>query len=184
MVNPRSGVYSHSTNRARYRSSVMKKIVVLVLLVLFSALATQGQTGYQKPPKSVLDILNEPAFPQVLVSPAKEHILLIENVRHPLISELAKPMLRLAGLRINPTSNGPHRSQQATSLTLMNVSDGTSTNVVLPPKPSVGIPVWSADGKYIAFTNTTAKGIELWLADTATGKSRRIPGVNVNAAYG
>src|SRR5687768_1894414 len=161
-----------------------KKIVVLVLLVLFSVFAAQSETGYQKPPNVVLDILNGPAIPQILVSPSRDQILLIDNVRHPSISELAKPMLRLAGLRINPTSNGPHRSQQATSLTLMNVSDGTSINVVLPPKPSVGIPIWSADGKYIAFTNTTGNGIELWLADTITGKSRRIPGVNVNAAYG
>ena len=29
---------------------------------------------------------------------------------HPTIAELAQPMLRLAGARVNPKTNGPHRA--------------------------------------------------------------------------
>jgi dipeptidyl aminopeptidase/acylaminoacyl peptidase len=43
----------------------------------------------------------------------------------------------------------------------------------------LGAPIWSPDGKQFAFTNTTKKGVELWIASTATGQARRIDGAVV-----
>jgi len=37
-----------------------------------------------------------------------------------------------------------------------------------------------ADGKHFAFTNTTDHSINLWIATTATGEMRQVPGVRVN----
>jgi len=144
----------------------------------------QGDTAYQKPPKAVLDILDAPAPPDLSVSPANDLILLTERVKYPSISDLAQPMVRLAGLRINPKTNGPHRSQQITGMTLLKILDGTTRRIILPPGSIVGSPSWSADGKYIAFTNTTGNGVELWVAETASATARKIPGVALNAAYG
>jgi dipeptidyl aminopeptidase/acylaminoacyl peptidase len=43
---------------------------------------------------------------------------------------------------------------------------------------------WSADGKYVWFTNTTSNAIELWVLETATAKAQKIQGITLNAAYG
>ena len=81
----------------------MKKLYSLVFIV---CLAITAFAQYRQPPKEIADILNSPVTPITLISPAKDKILLAEPLRYPPISELASPMLRLAGLRINPNING------------------------------------------------------------------------------
>ncbi|MEK7409180.1 MAG: prolyl oligopeptidase family serine peptidase, partial [Acidobacteriota bacterium] len=152
------------------------------LFVLVVCLGALAQPTYQKPPKEVLDVLHAPAPPQVSVSPAHDHMLLLEWLRYPPVSDLAQPMLRLAGSRINPNTNGPHRPFYFVSLVLKRIADGVESRIVLPPNPKIGFPQWSPDGKHFAFTHTTASGIELWVAETATAKARKLPGFTVNAA--
>jgi dipeptidyl aminopeptidase/acylaminoacyl peptidase len=194
------GVRFMLKNKAQLSFAIRWAVVLLLFVPVLSLLA-HADTTYQKPPKAVLDILNAPEVPQVSVSPARDRILLIESVRYPSIAELAQPMLRLAGLRINPNTNGMHRSGQrggaVTGLTLIKIADGSTVKVSLPPNPAIGLYTggagfrgmtrassWSSDGKYLAFTNTTAHSIELWILDTAAGKARKIPEVAINAAYG
>jgi dipeptidyl aminopeptidase/acylaminoacyl peptidase len=163
------------------------RLIIYLLGAILLALsgAVQAQTGYQKPPKAILDVLDAAANPFISVSPAKDRLLLATPVRYPSIAELAEPMLRLAGLRINPKTNGPHRTfGRITALTLKTIADGRETKIVLPPNANLGMPQWSHDGKQFAVMNTTANGIELWIGDAATGKLRKLTGVTVNAAYG
>ncbi len=157
---------------------------IFLVLVLCAGGILLAQTGYQKPPQAVLDILNAPAPPQVSVSPAGDRIALIEIERYPSIAELAKPMLRLAGERINPKTNGPHRPTRITGLTLVRVSDGKAARVALPPAGGFGNLSWSADGKYLAFTNTLDNTIELWIVEAGSAAARKIPGIAINAAFG
>ena len=160
-----------------------KFILSVVVLATASALVS-AQQGYQKPPKEIEDVLNAPAIPQTSISPAKDKIALLEPLRYPPISELAQPMLRLAGLRINPNTNGQHRQPYFIKLTLKNIRDGKETPVQLPPNAQIISPQWSADGKYIAFGNQTPNGIELWIVETASGRARKIPDLRVNTAFG
>ncbi len=139
---------------------------------------------YQKPPKEVLDVLNAPVSPDVSVSPARTHLLLLESVRYPPIAELAQPMLRLAGRRINPATNGEHNPKQYNGLTLKKLDGGADVRLSLPPSPRLAAPRWSADGQRFAFTNTRAGGIDLWVAETAAGSTKKLAGVAVNAAHG
>jgi dipeptidyl aminopeptidase/acylaminoacyl peptidase len=159
--------------------------MALAALFLFAALAsTAAAQGYQKPPQAVLDVLNAPVPPQAVISPARDYMLLVQGVRYPPISELAQPMLRLAGLRINPNTTGPHRDTYFVALTLKKIADGAERKIELPQGAKVGVPVWSADGKRFAFTNTTAGGIELWAGEAAGGRVWKLKGVAVNAVYG
>jgi dipeptidyl aminopeptidase/acylaminoacyl peptidase len=128
--------------------------------------------------------LNAPSTPTTSVSPAHDKILLAESLRNPPISELAQPMLRLAGLRINPNTNGQHLQIYFVKLSLKNIADGRETPVTLPQGAKVISPNWSADGKYIAFGNQTPSGIELWVLDTASAKARMLKNIKVNTAFG
>ncbi len=150
---------------------------ILILAAFSVALAAES---YQKPPKAVLDALNAPATPVLSISPTRTHALQARAVRNPSIAELSQPMLRLAGQRINPKTNGLHNTTFNSSLTLRKLPEGVEIKVELPPNPKFGGGRWSPDGAHFAFTNTTAAGIELWVGDTATGKTRRIEGVRVN----
>lgn len=158
-------------------------VLVLVFGLLFS-IETFAQGSYKQPPKEIMDVLNSPATPVTSVSPAKDKILLLEPLRYPPISELAQPMLRLAGLRINPNTFGQHRQQYFVKLSLRNLTDAKETPVQLPPNAQIISPAWSADGKYVAVGNTVANGVELWVIETASGKAQKIKNAMVNTAFG
>ena len=154
--------------------------------LLFTAAAITAladDVTYQKPPKAVLDALNAPATPQLSVSPSKTVALLVEPSHNPPISDLAQPMMRLAGIRLDPKTNGPHAGREVQSLTLMRLPDGAQTKVQTPAGGKLGRPVWSPDGAQFAFTNTTASEIELWIGSATSVQTRRMEGAHINAMF-
>jgi len=160
----------------------MKKLASIFAFCVFCSSAFAQ--SYKQPPKAIEDVLNAPAIPATSVSPTRDKIGLLEPLRYPPISELAEPMLRLAGSRINPRTNGQHRQPYSVSATLKNVSDGKETKVAFPAGAKLISPQWSPDGKYIAVGNITPAGIELWFVDTNTAKAAKVKNVYVNTAFG
>ncbi|HWZ34329.1 MAG TPA: prolyl oligopeptidase family serine peptidase [Bryobacteraceae bacterium] len=155
-----------------------------LLLLVLSIPAFADQLPYQKPPKEILDILNAPATPLLAVNPTRTYATLSQAERYPGINEVAAPMLRLAGIRIDPHTNGLHLATHSVAITLVKLPEGMKTPVALPAKARAGTLHWSPDGKQFAFSNTTDTGIELWIGDPATGKTRKIEGVKLNAVLG
>ncbi|MBX3291729.1 MAG: S9 family peptidase [Acidobacteria bacterium] len=162
----------------------MKIKALVISWVLFLPFMVLSQGSYQKPPKEVMDVLNAPVTPASSISPARDKIVLLEPLRYPPISELAQPMLRIAGLRINPNTNAQHRQPYSIKVTLKNVSDGKETPVALPAGAQIVSPAWSPDGKYIAAGNVTPAGVELWIIDTGTAKAAKVKDVMINTAFG
>ena len=156
------------------------KTAIRVLFLLLPALGLFATEPYRKPPQPVLDVLNAPATPVVSISPTHLFAIQEQPVRYPPIAELAEPMLRVAGIRINPTSNGLHNATFNSSLLLRKVPSGAEIAVQLPPSPKLTFSGWSPDGSHFAFTNSTTRGIELWVGEAATGKTHKIEGVRVN----
>ncbi|MGA2148945.1 MAG: prolyl oligopeptidase family serine peptidase [Bryobacteraceae bacterium] len=136
---------------------------------------------YQKPPKAVLDVLNAPSTPTLSVSPTRGYAISGQLVRYPPIAELSQPMLRIAGMRINPQTNGLHNTVFSSKMVVWKLPAGTEMPVALPPGAKLSAAAWSPDGSRFAFTNTTNSGIELWVGETATGRAHKIPGVAINA---
>jgi dipeptidyl aminopeptidase/acylaminoacyl peptidase len=162
----------------------MKSVTKVQFLLLAAVLMLFGADTYQKPPKVVEDILNSPSTPTIQLSPTHAYAMQGRPVRYPPIAELAQPMRRLAGIRINPMTNGLHNATFNSALTLRKVPEGTDIKVVLPPNPKLSTGRWSPDGNHFAFTNSTDKGIEIWIGDAATGKTHRIESVRVNDVFG
>jgi dipeptidyl aminopeptidase/acylaminoacyl peptidase len=163
---------------------IVRKTFYLLIIVSLLASGIFAQGSYRQPPKEIMDVLNAPLPPLTSVSPAKDRVALLEPVRYPPIAELAEPMLRLAGLRINPRTNAPHRQLYFIKVVLKNISGGAETTVELPAGAKIVSPTWSADGKYIAAGNITPRGIELWIIDAASGKASKIENVLVNTTLG
>lgn len=143
-----------------------------------------GQISYQKPPKEVLDVLHAPASPSTSVSPAKTHVMLLERRLYPGIEDLAAPMLRLAGLRINPNNNGPHTAPPFTGLTLKRIDTGAEMRINTPAGAKLGAPAWSPDGQRFAVLNYTPAAIELYLGTVSAPALRKVAGLKVNDTVG
>ncbi len=165
-----------------------------VVLVTLAILGVQAFTGvresfseaetYQVPPRAIVDLVDAPMTPQVSVGPTGEWMLLMEPVGLPMISELSQPELRIAGMRINPRTNGPSRGSYYSELSLKRTADGVETPIEgLPDELRIQNIHWSPDGKHIAFTLTKSSGIELWTLEVATGTSKRMADVHLNAVY-
>ena len=154
------------------------------LLIVLFYIPVFGETKYLQPPKEVLDVLRAPLTPTASLNPSHSHLLLLDNERYPPISEVSQPMLRLAGVRINPRTNGPHLPLPShTGITVVNLADATQKRVTLPAGAHFGTPQWTGDGKRFAFTATFENRIELWVGDAATSTAQRVTDHHVNAAY-
>jgi dipeptidyl aminopeptidase/acylaminoacyl peptidase len=149
-----------------------------------SAQQNPAATTYLLPPKVIVDILDAPPPPTTDLSPAKDTLALIERASMPPLSELAQPVLRLAGRRINPRTNGPHRAQLSRGITLKSIADGSERKVTLPPNPAISWIGFSTDGKRFAFTQQRDNGIELWVGDTATAQAKSVTPAQLNASLG
>ena len=146
--------------------------------------AVAAESRYQLPPKVVVDILDARPLPAVIGSPSRQQLALLDRPSMPGIAELAQPVLRLAGTRINPATNGPQRSQGVVGITLKSIADGKDTPVVVPPDAKLDPIGFSPSGRRLAFLNTKPNGIELWVADTATGQAKAVTVAALNATLG
>ncbi|HWG39914.1 MAG TPA: prolyl oligopeptidase family serine peptidase [Candidatus Acidoferrales bacterium] len=168
--------------------------LLIGLAFLFSARAfTQASPqqepavlhGYQKAPPPISDILNAPPTPLVEVSPNSKWLLVVDRLANPPIADLAQPMLRLAGLRINPATNGRHHPPRLIALNLVDTATGKTRKITgLPSNPYLGTPEWSPDGTKFAFTNTGSDGIELWVGNVETAKAEKLEGYRISAVLG
>lgn len=170
----------------------LKTIIFLASLTLmFDATATgiisaETTLTYQMPPDEIAALIDAPRTPYASISPDNQWLLLIGIPNYPSIEEVAQPEERLAGLRINPRTNGSSRNYYRNSLTLLKISDQSQQKITgLPENPKLQTFKWSPDSRYVAFTRTSSEAVELWLAEVATSTARRLSTLRLNdAAYG
>lgn len=152
----------------------------LLLLPFLAATLEASAEPYQKPPAAVLDVLHAPLPPNAFVDPTHQRMILATPVRYPPISDLAQPMLRLAGVRVTTKNNGVHDAPYWADYTLVKLSDGKEQKVSLPPGSKPGAPQWTSDGKRFAFTTIGPDAIELWVGEAASAKVKKISGAKLN----
>ena len=156
-------------------------IVVCVLCASFGTWRAAAETTYQTPPPAITDMIERPPTPQVRISPDQQWLLLLEQPSLPSIAELAETELRLGGLRFKPKNLTPSRQRTLTGLELLHIADGTRRPIVgLPENPRLADVRFSPDGRHVAFTHTRVDAIELWVAEVATGRARRLGDVVLN----
>jgi dipeptidyl aminopeptidase/acylaminoacyl peptidase len=158
---------------------------LLVPVLAAQAPVPPGPVRYMLPPQNVVDAFDAEPLPQEMVSPNHQVMALISSRQHPSIAELAQPMYRLAGSRINPKTNGPRIGGSIYAITLKTIATGVDTKVTLPSQARVSNVKFSPDGSRLSFLNTRDEAIEVWVADAATGSGKLVSGTErVNATTG
>jgi len=158
--------------------------LLLGFLLLVSS-AVSAQTSYQTPPASIADLVNAPSTPAVTFSKDGSFMLLLERTESPSIEDLAQPELRIAGLRINPSTTGPSRAGGYTNLKIKKTATGEEIQVTGLPSPAkMSGFTFSLDERYLAFTQTEAKGISLWMVDLSTHTAKALTGPILNQVLG
>ena len=156
-----------------------------ILLVGFSNLSVIAQTTYQTPPKAIADLVNAPSTPSVSFSKNGDWMMLLERADNPSIEELSQPELRIAGLRINPATSGPSRGRGIENVKIKMTRGGEEIQIKgLPANPSMGGFVLSKDEKFLAFTQTEANGISLWVVDMTSFEAKKLTDAILNEVSG
>jgi len=126
-------------------------------------------SSYKLPPQSVVDIIDASPAPGLSFSPDREWILLVDRDAMPDIEDVSRRMLALAGMRIDPTSNGRFQTSFNRGITLIKRSDLVQNNkskirIQLPDDVKISRISWSQNSKYFSFAVVTDKGQQLWVA--------------------
>ncbi|MDQ3015939.1 MAG: prolyl oligopeptidase family serine peptidase [Bacteroidota bacterium] len=159
----------------------MKLIFATAIVLGLLHQSFSQSTGYKLPPADVVKIVETPPTPFVGISPNKDAMMLVNYNPDPSIATLAQLYLKLGGIRVNPNLNSKQRLTEFTNITIQWFQENKNVIVALPDgvKPA-GIPSWSPDGKMIAFGVDVKNGVELWVADTRSGKAKKIEGILIN----
>jgi len=162
------------------------RALALGVLIVAPVLALRAQVPsasdppkYILPPQHIVDVFDAEPMPQTLVSPNRQVVALVKARAYPTIAELSQPMLRLAGSRVNPKSNGPHRASGLPgtgiySIVLKQIDGGAEVTVTMPPQARMSNLKFSPDGSRLSFLQTKDTAIELWIADGVTGSAKAV----------
>ncbi|MCE1155523.1 MAG: S9 family peptidase, partial [Bacteroidales bacterium] len=145
----------------------------------------QVNLTYQVPPRPIMELADYERAPAVAVDSRKEYMLLSYRPTYKSLDDLNQTEISLAGLRVNPVTNISSSMSYINNLKVQKVMENEAVQVGgLPANPKIANLTWSPDESKVAFTNTTASGVELWVMDFATATARRLTDANLNANLG
>ena len=123
---------------------------------------TQGQTTYQTPPQEVIDIVDATPEPSVSLSPDAKWMLYIDRNSMPDIADLARRLVGVAGMRIDPIANGAFQTDYSRGLSIRKRESNALTRIPIAQPVRIATISWSHDSQSFVFTNVTESGTQLW----------------------
>ncbi len=160
----------------------MKKLIFSIFLFVFALGLGQEKLTYQKPSKEILELVDAPLAPSVLITDDGNYMVLLYRDYYKTIAELSETELRLAGLRINPKTNIGSRTNYYNNIKVKQIGKNEAIQVNgMPESPRLSNFKWSPDQSMIAATNTTANGVELWVLDLKKAQLTQLTDAKINA---
>lgn len=172
--------------------TVLKSVLYLVLMVIpwmtASGQKADGEklapeTGWQTPPDHIMEVLHAPQLPWVWTAPTGEYLFLAEPSTYPTLAEMAAPMHKLAGIRVNPENNSYHGDHGGKSPYLVRITDGEKIKINFPADAEVFDMDWTVDGQRFALIAGYPDRLELWVGNVE-GSLKKIDNITLNPLMG
>eukprot|EP01030_Chromulinospumella_sphaerica_P018166 gene18166-18019_t len=141
------------------------RIAPALLAALVLALPGFGQAqpadGYRLPPAPITQIIDADPTPVIVPSRDRSLIAVMGRENLPSIAAVSEPILRLAGTRLNPRTNGPveARTTYLRSLSFITVNGGAQVKAKLPEGMRSLSLSWSPDGRWLAMMAEAKAGL-------------------------
>jgi hypothetical protein len=138
----------------------------MIFFFTLSAFATTPT--YQQPPEDIQTILDANSSPAVVVSPDREWMLEMARPSLRPVATLAEPEVKVAGIKINPDTNGPAREYAYRGIQLRDLAahrKAKRVDIELPDGAQIRNVSWNYESSGFSFTLTQEDGIELWYAE-------------------
>lgn len=163
----------------------MKNRFSILMLVAGSFAFAQENVTYQKPSAEILQLADYERPPSIMMDSKREWVVLTYRPTYKTLDDLNQDEIKLGGLRLNPVTNISSTITYSNNLKIKKFKDKTEVQVKgLPENAKLSYFNFSPDEKYLAFTNTTTKGVELWIVDLATATAKKLSSDNLNANMG
>lgn len=169
---------------------VRKQLLTLSFLVisLFHVGKAQENLAYQLPPQSIMELVDAPTPPKVLMDEYRNWMLILKAPRYVDLDMAAHPIVGLAGLRINPLTHTLEAENHGffTSIEVKKMAGSPTNHQIngLPANLKLSNVQWQPNGHGFAFTHRTNTGLELWYADLNNSIARRLTTQRLNALNG
>ena len=134
---------------------------------------------YVQPAPEIVKLVTAPRQQNALLSlqsPDRRWFLREEGLGMPSVTSFGKPHYYFGGLQVDPAANRARvlTTRGAGSLDAIDALTGQTRPIEIPAGATVSSPVWSPDGKQVAFIANFPQGSHAYVADLATGKSRDV----------
>ena len=163
----------------------MKFRFALLAFVVVQFSFAQENLTYQKPSSEILQLAEYERPPSIMTNSKKDWLVMTYRPTYATLEDLSQQEMKLGGLRINPVTNISSSTTYSDQLKIRKMADKQEQAVKnLPQNPQMANFSFSPDEKKLAFTNTTSKGVELWVVDLESCSAKKITADNLNANVG
>jgi dipeptidyl aminopeptidase/acylaminoacyl peptidase len=139
------------------------------------------EEAYLAPASEIARIVTAPRHENLALtnlSPDQRYFLTTLGAGMPSIADYAKPHYNLGGLFIDYRANRARSFSTGTGIgfELVSAEDGRRVRIAAPSGARVSSAKWSPDGKSLAYFAHFADATYLYVAEAASGRSRRVVG--------
>lgn len=163
----------------------MKKVFATLLLGQLFMLHAQLEVNFKTPPDEIRKLVDIKPTPVMSIDPNNKFAVLFERNAFKGLDELAEEEIRLAGLRIDPLTNGEARKNFYRNLKVLDLKTSVERQVQgLPTGAKLSDFGMSPDGKKMAFTVTNDRGIFLYVLDVESASCKSVGQTPLNGVMG
>lgn len=146
---------------------------------------SQENIDYQKPPASILELVDVEMAPLVSIDSKREQMIFYYRNAFKSLKDLSQPEMRLAGLRINPKTNISSTASYYNNIKYKKLNEVALQQIAnMPSDAHIAYSSYSPDETKLAFTNTVEEGVELWVIDLITLLAKKLTEPILNANSG
>jgi len=156
-----------------------------MFLTMTMTIEGQIQTPYQMPHDDIAQLADASLPPFMSMNEAGDLAMLMYRRPFESIAELSKKEMRLAGLRIDPSTDMSSRARYFYKIQSYNPQTQQAMDVAnLPDEGQWTYLTWSPDQRKAALTQTTEDGVHLWVIDIEKNTARQLETAPLNANMG